>query len=77
VLGLGAKGDAVRLLQKILNSELEPSPNLKVDGDFGPETDKALKAFQAERDLKESGVVDEATHKELGLPDEMPPFIKD
>ncbi|MGD9633048.1 MAG: peptidoglycan-binding protein [Pirellulales bacterium] len=77
VLGFRAKGEAVRLLQDKLNEKLEPSPNLKIDGDFGPDTEKALRAFQAAHDLEVSGVVDEATHKELGLPDEMPPFIKE
>jgi murein L,D-transpeptidase YcbB/YkuD len=75
-LSLGAKGDAVRLLQKVLNKSLDPSPELNIDGDFGPETDKALRLFQSEHDLEESGVVDEATQKKLELPAEMPPFMK-
>jgi murein L,D-transpeptidase YcbB/YkuD len=75
-LGMGAKGDAVRLLQKMLNETLDPSPNLNIDGDFGPETDKAVRLFQSEHDLEESGVVDEATQKKLDLPAELPPFIK-
>jgi hypothetical protein len=75
-LGLGAKGDAVRLLQKALNNSLDPSPGLNIDGDFGPETDKAVRLFQSEHDLEESGVVDEATKKKLDLPAELPPFIK-
>jgi hypothetical protein len=76
LLGYGAKGDAVRLLQKTLNEKLEPSPDLTVDGDFGPETDRAVLAFQAENDLEETGVVDDATRKKLELPAELPPFIK-
>lgn len=75
-LSMGAKGDAVRLLQKVLNKSLDPSPELNVDGDFGPETDKALRLFQSEHDLEESGVVDEATRKKLDLPAELPPFIQ-
>lgn len=74
-LGYGAKGDAVRLLQKTLNEKLVPSPELSVDGDFGPETDRAVKAFQAENDLEETGVVDDATREKLELPAELPPFI--
>ncbi len=62
-------------MQKTLNRKLEPSPNLDVDGDFGPKTDKALKDFQAEHDLEETGVVDDATREKLGLPAELPPFI--
>ena len=75
LLGYGAEGEAVRLLQITLNEKLDPSPELDVDGDFGPETDKALKAFQAENDLEETGVVDDATRKKLELPAELPPFI--
>jgi D-alanyl-D-alanine carboxypeptidase (penicillin-binding protein 5/6) len=74
-LGYGAKGDAVRLLQETLNEKMVPSPELSVDGDFGPETDRALKVFQAENDLEETGVVDDATSKKLELPAELPPFI--
>jgi murein L,D-transpeptidase YcbB/YkuD len=74
-LSYGDEGEAVRLLQKTLNEKLEPSPELSVDGDFGPKTDQALKAFQAENDLDETGIVDDATREMLGLPAELPPFI--
>lgn len=76
MLGMGAKGEAVRLLQTTLNESVEPSPNLNVDGDFGPETEKAVRQFQAKHNLEESGVVDDATRKKLDLPAELPPFIK-
>lgn len=76
LLGVGAKGDAVRLLQKVLNDNLDPSPSLNIDGDFGPETEKAVRAFQAEHDLEATGVVDEATREELDLPANLPEFIK-
>lgn len=36
----------VEYLQEQLNALLEPSPNLKVDGDFGGATLKAVRAFQ-------------------------------
>lgn len=43
----GSKGSAVRLLQEILKSfadpQLDPGP---IDGDFGPITEAAVKAFQ-------------------------------
>jgi murein L,D-transpeptidase YcbB/YkuD len=64
-LRMGAKGDAVRLLQLALNERMEPSPKITVDGDFGPETEKAVKKFQEEHDLKETGVVDPETLKQL------------
>lgn len=76
-LTVGAKGEAVRLLQKALNEQDLTSIDLKIDGDFGPDTEKAVRDFQAAKDLIETGVVDEATRKALGLPDELPPFIRE
>lgn len=74
--GVGAKGDAIRLLQKALNERLEPSPELNIDGDFGPQTESAVREFQSENDLEETGVVDQATREKLELPAELPPFLK-
>ncbi|WP_439372638.1 peptidoglycan-binding domain-containing protein [Bradyrhizobium sp. DASA03120] len=44
----GSKGSSVRLLQEILKSYADPQfdPGA-VDGDFGPHTEAAVKAFQA------------------------------
>jgi peptidoglycan hydrolase-like protein with peptidoglycan-binding domain len=61
----GVKGDAVRLLQFQLNEHLNPTPALNVDADFGPETEKAVKAFQKMQGLKVTGIVDEDTRKAL------------
>jgi hypothetical protein len=69
----GAKGDAVRLLQLALNERMEPSPRITVDGDFGPETEKAVKEFQEEHDLKETGVVDPETLERLIAQPNRPP----
>lgn len=63
-LRFGLKGDAVRLLQYQLNERL-PAPDIAVDGDFGQETEKAVKAFQKLNHLDETGIVDEETRKEL------------
>ena len=41
--------------------------HLKVDGNWGPMTTKALEAFQKSHDLKASGHVDKATLEKLGL----------
>jgi peptidoglycan hydrolase-like protein with peptidoglycan-binding domain len=38
---------------------------LKADGDFGPATEKALKAWQKANKLPETGIVDEKTFKAL------------
>jgi hypothetical protein len=64
-VGLGAEGDAVRLLQFQLNERLEPSPNLDPDADFGPATEQAVKDFQKQEGLEVTGIVDEATRKGL------------
>lgn len=48
-LKLGSKGDAVRLVQVVVG--------LKDDGDFGPKTDTAVKAWQTANGLKADGVV--------------------
>src|SRR5262245_61878786 len=45
-LKIGAEGQVVQALQRTLNARATPSPNLSVDGDFGPATESALKAFQ-------------------------------
>lgn len=62
----GASGDLVEALQRTLNARSEPSPSLGVDGDFGPGTEAAVKAFQKSKDLAASGVVDKQTLEALG-----------
>jgi len=66
-LSIGAEGDDVRHLQQALNERMEPSPNIAVDGDFGPETETAVKTFQAQHGMKETGVADAATRKMLDM----------
>jgi peptidoglycan hydrolase-like protein with peptidoglycan-binding domain len=58
VLHKGSRGNAVRALQVAL--AIKP-----YDGEFGPITLKAVKAFQAARHLHVSGVVDAATWAEV------------
>ncbi|MEL6106135.1 MAG: serine hydrolase [Planctomycetota bacterium] len=62
----GASGKLVEALQRTLNDRLQPSPELAVDGDFGPATLGALQRFQSSRNLPETGIVDEATWTALG-----------
>jgi hypothetical protein len=54
---IGSKGEEIKKVQEILN--------IKVDGDFGPLTEKAVKAFQKKSSLPVTGVVDHATLKAL------------
>lgn len=62
VLKQGAQGEEVRLLQTLLNFH---GAKLVSDGSFGPATDKALRAFQDERNLASDGSAGPATWGEL------------
>jgi hypothetical protein len=53
----GSKGDLVKQIQKSLK--------LKVDGQFGPGTEKAVKAFQLSKNLSATGIVDSNTFKAI------------
>ena len=55
----GSKGSAVKQVQTKLG--------VTADGDFGPITEKAVKAYQTKKGIVVTGVVDEATWKRLGL----------
>ncbi|MCL2082955.1 MAG: peptidoglycan-binding protein [Oscillospiraceae bacterium] len=58
----GSKGENVKLLQRELNKR---GAVLKVDGDFGPKTDAAVRAYQKKQGLVVDGVVGEKTWKRL------------
>lgn len=53
----GSRGTEVRKLQNMLNKVLNPSPNLGIDGDFGPKTEAAVRAFQKAEHLTQDGIV--------------------
>lgn len=63
---IGATGDLVEALQRTLKAKLSPPSTISVDGDFGPATEGAVKAFQKQEKLEVTGVVDAATWKALG-----------
>jgi D-alanyl-D-alanine carboxypeptidase (penicillin-binding protein 5/6) len=65
-LRVGATGELVQALQRTLNARSTPSPDLSVDGDFGPATEAAVKAFQQANQLAVTGVADGVTLKALG-----------
>lgn len=56
----GSKGSAVKDIQKLLNKN-GAKPKLKEDGDFGPKTDEAVRAFQKKMKLKADGDVGDYT----------------
>lgn len=63
VLRRGARSSAVLFLQKLLLSYLYPISSL--DGIFGPETERAVRAFQTENNLSVDGVVGRNTWQAL------------
>jgi len=65
-LQIGAFGLRVEMLQRTLNSRLQPSPNLGPDGDFGPATEAAVRRFQEAAGLSVTGIVDAAFWEKLG-----------
>lgn len=66
LLKRGSKGAAVRELQTLLNAR---GRSLNVDGDFGPATEAAVRAFQEQRGLTVDGIVGKQTWAALGKED--------
>jgi hypothetical protein len=64
MLRMGSKGAAVRELQAVL---LRAGYTVKVDGDFGPSTKKAVIAFQQAHQIEADGVVGPQTQKALSV----------
>lgn len=61
----GDKGQKVRELQTLLLNHGYALPKYGADGDFGAETEKAVKAFQRDWGLKEDGVAGPKTFEML------------
>jgi peptidoglycan hydrolase-like protein with peptidoglycan-binding domain len=70
VLSSGSEGRQVQLLQKALGG-------VKVDGVFGPETEAAVRSFQASRGLSVDGVVGPQTSAALRTQEAGKAFIAD
>ncbi|MGJ5672612.1 MAG: peptidoglycan-binding domain-containing protein [Nostochopsis sp.] len=62
ILGFGNRGDAVRVLQRVLRFN---GYTVQVDGIFGALTESAVKAFQNRRNLASDGIVGQRTWREL------------
>lgn len=70
----GDYGTAVTAMQQaLLTWRPDCLPQWGADGDFGAETEAALRAYQAEAGLPVTGVYDEATRKALTAPTPEPP----
>ena len=73
VLKTGDTGVLVESLQRTLNTRLNPSPDIGIDGDFGPQTEQTVKDFQRQEGLHETGEVNTETWVALGpLVEEQP-----
>lgn len=66
VLKKGTEGGDVKLVQERLMTLGYSLPNYGADGDFGSETERAVKSFQRAHGLKDDGIVGEKTCKALG-----------
>ncbi len=65
----GSQGDEVVALQKELNRQLYPKPNLAEDGIFGELTRQAVVAFQKQAGIGVDGIAGPITKAALGMPD--------
>ncbi len=65
-LKIGASGSLVEALQRTLNAQMKDGTKLMVDGDFGPNTESAVVAFQKQVGVEPSGIVDRPTWDKLG-----------
>lgn len=64
-MSIGASGHLVEALQRTLNKRM-PSLDIGVDGDFGPQTEGAVQAFQRANSLPDTGQVNAQTWEALG-----------
>lgn len=65
VLKKGAKGEQVKTLQRLLDALGYDLGKYGADGDFGNDTDKAVRAFQKAKKLEVDGIVGQDTWNKL------------
>ena len=66
-LRTGDVGRKVEALQRALNAKVQPSPELTVDGDYGPGTAGAVMAWQRQQGWPATGAADERVLASLPL----------
>lgn len=66
VLKIGDDGELVESLQRTLNSKFDAADQIGVDGDFGPNTEKAVRRFQKQAGVEQTGEVGPDTWRALG-----------
>ena len=59
---LGSRGESVKNLQKLLNSQ---GFNIKEDGDFGAKTEAAVKSLQSRLNIVSDGIVGQKTYNAI------------
>ena len=64
-LRIGSQGPWVREAQTLLNYSCCLKVDIDMDGDFGAETEKAVKTFQKKRCLKVDGIIGPKTWEAL------------
>lgn len=67
LLCVGSRGPEVVTVQRELNRQLFPRPNLDEDGIFGPLTQAAVRAFQRQAGIDIDGIVGPQTRAALGI----------
>lgn len=65
-LQIGSNGRRVLALQRTLNQNRPEKDRLTEDGEFGPATQAAVKDFQRQQQLEETGIVEARTWASLG-----------
>lgn len=75
-LTVGSQGESVEKLQRALNQQVRPVPELYVDGEFGPMTRAAVVAWQKSQKISETGEIDLVAWKKLGLAEDQFPAAK-
>ncbi len=64
-IAINDTGSEVKILQKALSTDTDIYPEKNASGYFGPATERAVKAFQKENSLPETGAVDRETKDKL------------
>lgn len=67
-----ARGNDVRQLQDVLNKWYPKRPQLDEDGNFGPQTEAAVKYFQTNSKLNVDGIVGAVAWEKLGFDNRIP-----
>ncbi len=75
ILRQGSRGPEVTALQQALNSKTDPSPRLTVSGEFGPQTEAAVRQFQTQAEISVDGVVGPRTMVALGA--DVDPYFRE